>query len=304
MKPKIAVGPSSFAATDKTPLKMLEDAGYEVIDNPFKRRLTESEIIDHLEGMVGLIAGLEPLNRTVLTSAKSLKALARVGIGVANVDFDAAADLDIKVSSTPDGPTDAVAEICLGNLISLLRRVPETNAALHKGEWKKVIGRSIRGCKVLFVGYGRIGRKFSALLKPLGVEVYVNDPYISKESLTDGEVLIDLHDGLALCDAVTLHVSGEDTVIGSEEFSVMKEGMVILNSARGGLIEEEALYPALDSGKVSGIWIDALWQEPYNGKLMEYDNAILTPHIGTYSRECRLSMESKAVENLLRDLQS
>ena len=120
MSLRVAIGPSSFAEEDSTPLRLLEAAGVEVVPNRWKRRLTEAEIIEHLQDVDGLIAGLEPLNRKVLQSARPrLRALARVGIGMANVDQDAARELGIRVSSTPDGPTEAVAEMTLAALLGV-----------------------------------------------------------------------------------------------------------------------------------------------------------------------------------------
>ncbi|MCA9441102.1 MAG: hydroxyacid dehydrogenase, partial [Candidatus Omnitrophica bacterium] len=126
---KIAVGPSSFAQEDSTPLDLLMKAGLEIVPNPFGRRLTEDEIIEHLKGVDGLIAGLEPLNRKVIESAPQLKAIARVGIGVTNVDFQAAEDCGVKVSNTPDPPAAAVAELTLAALLSLARKLPSSNEA-------------------------------------------------------------------------------------------------------------------------------------------------------------------------------
>lgn len=299
----IAISPSSFAEEDKTPFKMLEEAGFTVKDNPFKRRLTEDEIIAHLDGVEGLIAGLEPLNRKVLTAAApQLKALARVGIGVANVDFDAAAELGIKVSSTPEGPIRAVSELTVASLLCLCRGLIPANEALHQGEWKKSVGFGLSGAKVLFLGYGRIGRHAATLLRPFGVEILVHDPYLDGASLKDGERIVDLEEGLAVADVITLHASGEDCILDAAAFGYMKDGVILLNSARGGLVDEAALVSALDSGKVAGCWFDAFWQEPYTGPLTKYPQALLTPHVSTYTRQCRLEMESQAVTNLLRDL--
>jgi D-3-phosphoglycerate dehydrogenase len=112
-----------------------------------------------------------------------------------------------------------------------------------------------------------------------------------------------LAEGLQAADAVSLHVSGKDEVIGEREIALLKDGVLLLNSARGQVVNEDALYEALQTGKVAGFWGDALWQEPYEGKLCQCENAILTPHICTYTTACRESMESQAVENLLRDLE-
>ena len=123
MRRFIAIGASSFGAAGKEPVELLEHAGYTVMPNPYKRRMKETEIIAHLREAEGLIAGLEPLNENVLRSAKKLKALARVGIGMDNVDATAAAVLGIRVSSTPDGPTEAVAELCLTSLLAISRNL-------------------------------------------------------------------------------------------------------------------------------------------------------------------------------------
>lgn len=303
MNPRIAISPSSFAEEDATPLTMLQDAGCEVVPNPFKRRLTESEIIEHLTGIDGLIAGLEPLNRNVIASAPRLKAIARVGIGVANVDFEAAEEFNVNVSNTPDGPVTAVAEMTLTALLALLRKLIPTNAALHAGEWKKSIGMGLAGAQVLIVGYGRIGRRTGDLLKAFGADLAIFDPFIEAAAVPDDvRRIASLADGLRDADIVTLHAAGTDCLLDAAAFAAMKDGAILLNSARGELVDETALVDALTSGKVAAAWFDAFWQEPYTGPLTEFDQVLLTPHIGTYTKQCRRGMETTAVQNLLRDL--
>lgn len=298
----VAVGPSSFAQQDDAPLRMLEDAGVEVRPNPFGRRLTEEEILRQLEDVDGLIAGLEPLNRRVLSSSPQLKVIARVGIGMDNVDQEAAAELGIKVSNTPEGPTAAVAELTIAALLALCRGFVPANNALHTGKWDKRIGVGLSGLKVLLVGYGRIGRRVSELLRPFGAEIAVCDPYIDPEQLPDYVWPVTLSAGLAEADVISLHASGKGTLLGPAEFDQMKEGVIILNSARGALIEEEAMVRALDSGRVGSAWLDVFWDEPYTGPLTKYNQVLLTPHISTYTQQCRRQMEVAAVENLLLDL--
>lgn len=303
MSLRVAIGASTFGQKDPLPLHMLESHGIEVVPNPHGRRLTEDETIEHLREIDGLIAGLEPLTRRVQqAAAPRLKAIARVGIGVTNVDFDAAGELGIKVSNTPDPPARGVAELTLTAMLALCRRLVETNRRFHDGEWPKLIGSSLDGSSVLIVGYGRIGREVGRLLDAFGAEVLVNDPFVEPDSLTRGEGLVSLDEGLAEAEIVTLHAGGIDVVIGAEQFARMREGALLLNSARGELVDEAALIDALESGRVAGAWFDAFWQEPYNGPLLRYEQVLLTPHAGTYSRQCRLAMEVEAVENLLRDL--
>jgi len=303
MSLRIAIGPSSFAAENAAPLKTLEAAGYEVIPNPFGRRLTEAEIIAHLDGVAGLIAGLEPLTASVFESAPDLKAIARVGIGMDNVDLEAAKTRGIKVSNTPDAPTAAVAELTLTAMLALCRRIVPANAALHEGAWKKIMGQGLSGANVLIIGYGRIGRKVAEFVQAFGGNVTVYDPYLNDANLPSGiESVAFLDQGLMAADIVALHASGDLQIFGPKEFDAMQEGAFLLNAARGELVDEDALIAALDSGKLAGAWFDAFWEEPYTGPLTEYEQVLLTPHVGTYTRQCRLAMESAAVANLLRDL--
>ena len=304
MKMRVAIGPSSFAEEDSTPLRMLQEAGLEVVPNAFRRRLTESEVLEHLKEVDGLIAGLEPLNRRVLASVQArLKVVARVGIGMSNVDLDAAREFGIKVSSTPDGPTEAVAEMTLASLLCLVRNIEPLNRALHAGEWPKTIGRSIAEMSVLVVGFGRIGRRVADLLSQLGARVLVCDPYLPSDADIKPYNRVSLTEGLGSADVVSLHASGDRPIMGDMEFGCVRKGMILLNSARGELVQEDALVRALESGQIGKAWFDAYWREPYTGPLVAFPQVLMTPHAATYTRRCRLSMESEAVRNLLRDLE-
>ena len=303
MPVRVAIGPSSFAEEDDSPLRLLEKSGCEIVPNPFKRRLTEEEIIAHLKDIDGLIAGLEPLNAKVIASAPKLKAIARVGIGMDNVDAKAAAKHVVRVSNTPEGPTQAVAELTMAALLALCRRLVPTNAALHRGEWKKTIGQGLDGTTLLLIGFGRIGRRVAQFASAFGMRIIVCDPAVPEDGMPEGVIRApDLATALPRADIVSLHAGGKDTLLAEKEFALMRDGALLLNSARGELVDEDALVAALDSGKVAGAWFDALWQEPYTGRLTKYDQVLLTPHVGTYTRQCRLDMETAAVENLLRDL--
>jgi D-3-phosphoglycerate dehydrogenase len=299
---QVAIGPSSFAVVDKTPLKILAKYRLKVVSNPFSRRLSQEEIISHLIDVDGLIAGLEPLNREVLESATRLKAIARVGIGMDNVDLSAADELGIKVSNTPAGPTEAVAEMCLTALLALKRELFPFNQDFHQGVWQKRIGQGLRDSIVFLIGYGRIGKRFGELLSLLGAKILIYDPAVNETDLDDGVKKVSLRDGLQDADVISLHASGSDKILGEEEFSVMKSGAILLNSARGSLIDEEDLVKALDRNIIKGAWLDVYSTEPYKGSLINYDQVLLTPHISTYTQQCRRSMEESAVLNLIRDL--
>ncbi len=301
MKHKVLIGPSTFAELDPTPMDVLIKAGCEVVNNPYKRKLTKPELNSLLQGVTGLIAGLEPLDREVM-SRSELRVISRCGSGLSNVDLEAAKDLGIKVFSTPYGPTSAVAELTLGALLSLLRMIPLMDRDLHQGKWNKKIGIQLEGKTVVIIGFGRIGRRFSELLAPFKTRILVVDPFLSgyKEDFP----LLTLEDALPQTDIVTLHSSGEVTIITEKEFNLFKPGVFLLNASRGGLIDEAALVKSLELGKIKGAWIDTFDQEPYLGPLTRFQQVILTPHIGSYTLECRRSMETESVENLLDGLRN
>jgi D-3-phosphoglycerate dehydrogenase len=272
-------------------------SGCDVVKNPFKRRLTKPELLELLsKGITGLIAGLEPLDREVLKKG-ALKVISRCGSGISNVDQSAAKDLGITVCNTPDGPTAAVAELTLGAMLSLLRMIPWMDRELHDGNWLKTIGFQLEGKTVAIIGFGRIGQRMATLLAPFSPCLLIVDPFLEQ----DVEVgrLCSLEEALAKADIVTLHLSGEECILGHNEFRLFKKGAFILNAARGGLIDEDALVSALDDGRIKGAWLDTFQKEPYTGPLAKYPQVVLTPHVGSYTLECRRKMEMDSVENLI-----
>lgn len=290
----VLLGPSTFAEADAAPLARLREAGYQAIPNPHGRKLTKTELLGLLkDDVVGLIAGLEPLDREVLSKSK-LKAVSRCGSGTSNVDLKAASELGIAVRWTPEAPVDSVAELTVGALLSLLRQLPRMDADVHAGRWSKRLGSELKGKTVAVVGFGRIGRRVAELLAPFGVKLLAVDPAI-KNSPT-------LEEALRAADAVTLHCAGEERLLGERELGWMKPGAVLLNAARGGLIDEDALSDALENGRLAGAWLDVFSEEPYAGGLTRLQNILLTPHAGSYTRECRARMELESVENLLSAL--
>ncbi|MBF0594194.1 MAG: hydroxyacid dehydrogenase [Candidatus Omnitrophica bacterium] len=300
MKKKILISTSAFGQGDDGALKKLVAYGYEPVLNPYKRKLTKPETILLLADMEGLIAGLEVLDEDVMR-ATSLKVISRVGAGISNVDLEAAARHDIKVFSTPDAPTSAVAELTIGMMICLLRKTSLMNQLMHEGCWEKMIGGQLEGKTVVVIGYGRIGRRVSGLLEAFRANVVCVDPLVKPDTLS-GVKCLPLTEALSVADIVTVHVSGESEVIGLRELALMPKGVLLLNASRGGVINEEALISALDQQHVSGAWLDTFVEEPYNGRLVKFKQVLLTPHAGSLTFECRRNMEMAAVNNLLSGL--
>ena len=300
MKPtKILIGPSSFGDVSTSPLQELRAHGCEIIRNPYRRKLTKTELISLLQGVTGLIAGLEILDKEVLHHS-TLRSISRCGSGLSNIDLESAKELGITVDCTPDGPTEAVAEATLGSLLTLLRRIPSMDRAMHQGTWHKQMGRQLREKKIAILGYGRIGQRFAQLLEPFEVDIMVVDPNVtpSRHSFKHST----LYQALQQADILSIHISGEKCLLDRSAFRAMKRGMVLLNAARGKCVDERALIESLELGTVSAAWLDTFVHEPYQGALTQYDQVLLTPHIGSYTREGRQRMESDSVKNLIRAL--
>ena len=299
LRGKVLVGPSSFGKLDSAPLDALSEAGLEIVRNPHGRTMTKGETIGLLGGACGIVAGLEPLDDEVMTKS-DLKVISRCGSGMSNVDHEAAQRLGIEVYSTPDGPTEAVAELTLGALLGLLRHIPAMDRRLRGGEWGKRFGRQLQGKTVVIIGYGRIGRRVAELMAPFDVDILVVDPFLDNPDV--GRPVMSLEEALPRADIVSLHLSGDDEVLGEKEFALMKDGVYVLNGARGKLLDEDCLVKGLESGRVAGAWIDAFGVEPYGGPLTEFDQVVLTPHVGSYAAEGRKAMEMEAAMNLIEAL--
>jgi D-3-phosphoglycerate dehydrogenase len=275
-----------------------------IIHNPYKRRLTEEEVIGLIEEYqpVGMIAGVEPLTRKVMKKAHTLKAISRCGIGLDSVDQQAAMELGIQVLNTPEAPVKSVAEFTLGLILSLIRRIHILDFGLRKGNWKGPKGNLLYGKTVGIIGCGRIGSLVAQLVTAFGCRVIGFDPYVPKHELCE---MVTMDELLKLADIVTLHCpySFENHhLIGKKQLIAMKSTALLINAARGGLVDEDALYNALVSGEITGAALDCFENEPYIGPLTKLENTLLTPHMASSATEARLAMEKQAVENLLKSL--
>lgn len=303
MTNKVLTSPSSMGQCGSEPFDLLRSNGYEIINNPYGRKLTEDEVIELAKNCVGIVAGVEPLTARVMDALPSLKCISRVGVGMDNVDLDYAKQKGIIVMNTPEGPTRGVAELTLAMTMALLRRIPQADAAMKQHLWKKQIGNLILGKKIGIIGLGRIGRAVAELFRGIKNPVIGYDPYANKEWAQKNDVrLIDFDGVLKEADILTLHIPGnkdKSPVIAAKEIGLMKDGAFLINIARGGVVDEKALYEALKNGKLSGAAVDVYTQEPYNGPLCDLENIVLTPHLGSYAKEGKLKMEIDACQNLI-----
>jgi D-3-phosphoglycerate dehydrogenase len=306
MKCKVAITLTSFGEHDSTCLDILCNKGFEVASNSLRRKLDKKETLDLCTGCAGIIAGTEKYDREILGKLSGVKVISRCGAGMDNVDLEAAKKLGIKIYSTPDIPTTAVAELTIGLMLALLRHISVMDREMHSGVWNKRMGSLLSGKKIGIVGFGRIGQKVAESLKTMGGLVFYTDPVVNekKRGMFRRMAFKQL---LKESDIISLHLSYSEEnykLLGREEFSLMKQGALLINCSRGNIVDEEALYASLKEGKLEGAALDVFEEEPYHGRLKELDNVILTPHVGTYAREARIKMETEAVKNLLIGLKN
>lgn len=219
-----------------------------------------------------------------------------------SIDLSAAKAMGIKVVNTPDGPTLAVAELTIGLILDILRKISMMDRGIRSYGWRKEMGRLLSGKSVGIIGYGRIGRAVGKLAASFGCGVSFCDPKV--DAAGDGARKLTLAEILRGSDIVTLHVPGSDRILGATEIAMMKSGSYLVNASRGGTVDEAALLDSLKSEHVAGAALDVFEREPYKGELSKLENVVLTPHIGSYAAESRIGMETDAVRNLIKELEA
>lgn len=301
---KVQITTSSFDLNNFVESELLASAKIEIALNPMKSRLTESQVTELLnEDVVGMIAGLEPLNGNVLRSAKTLKVIVRCGTGLDSVDLDVARELGIEVYNTPNAPARAVAELTIGHMLNALRHISATDRSLREGSWTPTMGSLLGTKKVGLIGFGRIGKMVSELLLAFGASVQAFDPNVS--TANSQVEMCDLQTLLSSSDIISLHVPYSPAthhLINTEALSLMKPLAILVNISRGGLIDEDALFNSLTSNRIAGAALDCFEIEPYTGPLRTLPNVCSTSHMGSYARETRDQMENEASTALVAGL--
>jgi D-3-phosphoglycerate dehydrogenase len=302
---KVLITTVPFASIDPSPLHLLNDAGVEYLINPVGRKLKEAELIEMVSDYDILIAGTESISERVMNAATKLKLISRVGVGLDGVDLLAAHKRNIKVSYTPEAPAPAVAELTIGLMFSLLRSIHVANSELHRGLWHRHFGRRISEATIGVIGAGRIGSMVINHLLQLGCRnILVND--IRSNLNLPKSVSVDLTDKDEIyrrSDIVTLHVPltlGTKGMISVNELSMLRQGAMMINTSRGGIVDESALADMLTNGHLSGAAMDVFEQEPYEGSLSKIENCLLTSHMGSMSIDCRSKMEKEATQEAIR----
>jgi D-3-phosphoglycerate dehydrogenase len=263
---------------------------------------------DQLKEMLGQYDGIiirsgTKLTKDLLEKPGRLKAIARAGVGVDNVDVPAATEKGIVVMNTPGGNTVSTAELTFSMLLALSRKIPQACESLRKGEWKrsKFAGVEVRNKVLGVIGLGRIGAQLCQYAKAFGMRVIGYDPYVSADRAEQiGVEMVDLDQIIGQSDYISVHTpltSETRNILGRDAIAKMKPGACIINCARGGIVDEEALAEALQSGKLGGAAIDVWSQEPPAGnRLLQLENVVGTPHLGASTKEAQDNVALEAAE--------
>ena len=306
------ISTSPFGVSDPTILEPLKQSGFSWSSNNSGRKLKPEELLEAAKNCNALVAGTENL-LPLIEINPHLKMIARVGIGLDGVPLHECRKRGIRVSWTPDAVTRAVAELTVGQMLSSSRFVRMLDAGIRKQQWSRPAGRGIRESIIGLIGFGRIGTSVARLLRSFSPrEILVMDiadktteiHALQQEGLKIrsaelGELLQNSH-------ILSLHVPlWKETrhMISVRELEQMSSNSILINTARGGIVDEIALKHALEKGGIAGAAIDVFEKEPYTGPLSLLENCLLTPHLGSCTLECRSRMESEALNEALRWLQ-
>ena len=289
-------------------IKMLKDNNFEV----------KYEELDH-DSLLNEIPEYDALivrSRTKVTAdivekgaSGNLKVIGRAGIGVDNIDVKKATELGIKVVNAPTGSTISVAELAVAHMLALARSIPKADSSMKRGEWikKQLKGVELYGKTLGLIGSGRIAQHVARIARGLGMNILVYSPHCTDEKAQKmGAKRATLEEVLKESDFVSLHIpKTEETyhLIDEEKLSLMKPTAYLINCARGGVVDEDALYRFLKEGKIAGAAIDVFEEEPPKGsKLLELENVILSPHIGASTREAQIRAGTICVEQVMKVL--
>jgi D-3-phosphoglycerate dehydrogenase len=281
--------------------RLAEETGWAVEE---RLGLSPAELPGNVEDAdVLIVRSTTQLTAEVIEAAKRLKVIGRAGIGVDNIDLEAASEHEVRVVNAPGATTTSVAELTMGAILSLARWIHAADASVKAGRWEResFLGFEIKGKLLGLLGFGRIGREVAALAQGLGMRVAASDPYL-EESHTQGVRLRTLEDVLQRAEFVSLHMpaqEGGEKVLTRERLEMMKRGAFLLNLGRGGLVDEAAMADLLESGHLGGVALDTYETEPPGEsieRIRRHPRSLLLPHLGARTREGQARMGLELVD--------
>ena len=302
---KVLVTPTSFGRQDPELKKQLEAAVGEVVYNSTGKPLSSEDLMKMLPDVDGYIAGLDQIDKAALQAAKQLQVVARYGVGIDAVDLDAARELKIVVTNTPGANSGSVAELALGLMLTLARNINTAISMTSEGKWPRLRGASLDGKIVGILGYGAIGQQLARRLMGFGCQVLAYDPYARAEAAVQYDVeLCERDEVIARADFLSLHLPAlPDTIamVNEDFIAKMKTGAYLVNTARGEIVDEEALLAGMESGKIAGAALDAFVQQPpaADHPLLRHERVIATPHMGAHTDGATNAMGWAALNDCL-----
>ena len=304
---KLFISTQPFGEENDLSIKLLSKLDLDIKYNTFKRKCKEHEFINLIRDCDFLIAGTDKISSKIIDLSPKLKLIARVGIGLDGIDLKHAKKKGIKVTFTPDAPAQAVAELTLANIFNLLRKIHISNLELRQQSWSRYYGINLEDATIGIIGAGRIGSIVINKLFALGVKlIKVNDlnknfklekkfknklKWVSKEEIYKSCKIISLH--------VPLYKKTHN-LISIKQMNKMSSDTMLINTSRGGIINEKDLYFALKNKLIQSAAIDVFEKEPYKGLLTKLDNCLLTAHLGSMTKRCRSNMEIEATKEVIR----
>lgn len=302
---KILVTPTSLnSQSNMKAIEILKNFSHDLVFNTTGKPLSEEQLIPLIKDCDGYLAGLDAITERVLKEASRLKIISRYGAGYDNIDMKAAHSRGIIVTNTPGANAEAVGELAFGLILSVVRRIPALYAETKSGRWPRSTGVELAGKTLGIIGLGAIGKVVARCAAGFSMTICAYDPFADESYASSHHIqMCSLPQLLSQADVISLHLplsASTRHLINKDTISQMKDGVILINASRGGIINEADVLEALKSGKVGGLGLDAFETEPPVGSpLLELDNVIATPHTGAHTKEASENMAQLAVANLI-----
>ncbi|WP_297475889.1 D-2-hydroxyacid dehydrogenase [Thermococcus sp.] len=289
-------------------IEVLEKAGFEVV---YEEYPDEERLIELVKDVEAIVVRSKPkVTRRVIEAAPKLRVIGRAGVGLDNIDLEAAKERGIKVVNSPGASSRSVAELVFGLLLAVARKIAFADRKMREGVWakKQCMGIELEGKTIGVIGFGRIGYNVAKIANAFGMRVLLYDPYPNEERAREvGGTFASLEDLLKESDVVTLHVPLVDAtyhLIDEERLKLMKPTAILINAARGAVVDNNALVKALQEGWIAGAGLDVYEEEPLpkDHPLTRLDNVVLTPHIGASTEEAQMRAGVQVAEQIVEIL--
>jgi D-3-phosphoglycerate dehydrogenase len=302
---KVLVTARIFGHLSDDSFDIFKNSGFELAKNPYRGKgLSENELIELIGGVHGLLTGVDQVTAKVINAADELKVISKFGTGVDNIDVAAATQKGVVVTNAPGMNSDAVADMTFSLILSIARRIPFANDQVRTGNWPLIVGTEICNKTLGLIGLGQIGKRVAMRaggfnMKILAYELLPDEQFVQEHRIK----LVSLNRLLQESDFVSIHVPltpDTENLIQKDQLEMMKPTAFLINTARGGIVDENELYEALQSGKIAGAAFDVLLEEPPTERqLVELENFIVTPHISPFTKEAIEKAERLSAQNVI-----